>query len=154
MVLVADIEIANILQIENVLKPIISEGKKMLIISPCSTNVVNTLAANSVQGNLKVCAVPPPNFGYKQHDLMQDIALSVGAVYFSENTGDDLSRINYGNLGHAAKVIVSKDKTIIFEATQKLTKSQLMRESSSYGNLMSKVSAKLTRTLFWSALRH
>jgi chaperonin GroEL len=40
MVLVADIEISNILQIENVLKPIIQEGKKLLIISPCNNNVV------------------------------------------------------------------------------------------------------------------
>lgn len=116
MVLVADMEISNILQIENVLKPIITEGKKLLIISPCNVNVVNTLAANVMKGNLKVCVVPPPNFGYKQHELMQDIALSVGATYFSEKTGDDLSHINYGNLGHAAKVIVSKDKTVILKS--------------------------------------
>ena len=120
MVLVADIEIANILQIENVLKPILEEKKKLLIISPCNVNVVNTLAANSVQGRLKVCAVPPPNFGYKQHELMQDIAKSVGATYFSDKTGDDLSRINYGDLGHAAKVIVSKDKTIIIRSNAKV----------------------------------
>lgn len=116
MVLVADMEISNILQIEQVLKPIISEGKKLLIVSPCSTNVVNTLAANTVKGNLKVCAVPPPSFGYKQHDLMQDLALSVGATYFSEKTGDDLSIINFGDLGHAAKVIVSRDKTVIIKS--------------------------------------
>ena len=119
MVLVADIEIANILQIENVLKPVISEGKKLLIISPCNTNVVTTLAANSMKGNLKVVAVAPPNFGYKQHELMQDIALSVGATYFSEKTGDDLSHINYGDLGHAAKVIVGRDKTVLIRSEAK-----------------------------------
>lgn len=116
MVLVADIEIANILQIESVLKPIITEGKKLLIVSPCNSNVINTLAANAVKGNLKVCAVPPPAFGYKQHELMQDLALSVGATYFSEKTGDDLSIINFGDLGHASKVIVSKDKTVIIKS--------------------------------------
>lgn len=120
MVLVADMEIANILQIESVLKPIISEGKKLLIISPCNANVVNTLAANVAKGNLKVCAVPPPSFGYKQHELMQDIALSVGATYFSEKTGDDLSIINFGDLGHAAKVIISKDKTVIIKSDFRL----------------------------------
>ena len=119
MVLVADMEIANILQIENVLKPIISEGKKLLLISPCNPNVVNTLAANSMKGNLKIVAVPPPNFGYKQHELMQDIAISVGATYFSEKTGDDLSIINYSDLGHAAKVIVGKDKTVIIRSGAK-----------------------------------
>ena len=125
MVLVADIEIANILQLENVLKPIITEGKKLLIISPCNTNVVNTLAANVMKGNLKVCAVPPPNFGYKQHELMQDIALSVGATYFSEKTGDDLSHINYGDLGHAAKVIVSKDKTVILKSAARAKQEEI-----------------------------
>lgn len=117
MVLVADMELSNILQLEMVLKPIITEGKKLLIISPCSVNVVNTLAANVVKGNLKVCAVAPPSFGYKQHELMQDIALSVGATYFSEKTGDDLSHINFGDLGHAAKVIVSKDTTVIVKSS-------------------------------------
>lgn len=119
MVLVADMEIANILQIENVLKPIISEGKKLLIIAPMNGNVVNTLAANSMKGHLKVVAVPPPNFGYKQHELMHDIAVSVGATYYSEKTGDDLSHINYGDLGHASKVIVGKDKTVIIRSALK-----------------------------------
>jgi chaperonin GroEL len=116
MILVADMEIANILQLEMVLKPIISEGKKLLIISPCNTNVVNTLAANVIKGNLKVCAIAPPNFGYKQHELMQDIAISVGATYYSEKTGDDLSHINFGDLGHAAKVIVGSDSTVIIKS--------------------------------------
>jgi chaperonin GroEL len=69
---------------------------------------------------LKVCAVAPPNFGHKQHELMQDIAISVGATYFSEKTGDDLSHINYGDLGHAAKVIVGKDKTILIRSNTKV----------------------------------
>jgi chaperonin GroEL len=116
MVLVADMEISNVLQLEVILKPIITEGKKLLIIAPCNMNVVNTLAANVMKGNLKICVVPPPNFGYKQHELMHDIAISVGATYFSEKTGDDLSIINYGDLGHAKKVIVSQDKTIIIKS--------------------------------------
>jgi len=116
LVLVADIEISNVLQIENVLKPIISEGKKLLIVSPCHVNVVNTLAANVMKSNLKMCVVQPPSFGYRQHELMQDLAVSVGATYFSEKTGDDLSQIGISDLGHAARVVVGKDKTIILKS--------------------------------------
>jgi chaperonin GroEL len=119
MVLVADMEISNLLQIDKVLAPIFQEGRRLLIISPCSTNMVNSLAANTMKGKIKVCAVAPPNFGYKQHELMQDIALAVGATYFSEKTGDDLSVINYSDLGHASKVIVSKDKTVIIRSAAK-----------------------------------
>ena len=118
-VLVCDSDINNILSIENVLKPIISQGKKLLIVAPCSQNVTNTLAANVMKNSLKLCAVSPPSFGYKQHELMQDIALSVGATYFSENTGDDLSLITFEDLGKAKKIIVGKDSTIILKDTAK-----------------------------------
>lgn len=114
-ILVSDAEISNILQIENVLKPIIQGGKKLLIVAPASTNVVNTLAANVMKSKLSMCNVAPPNFGYKQHELMQDIALSVGATYFSEKTGDDLSLINFSDLGHASKVIVGRDSAVILK---------------------------------------
>ena len=109
-ILVSDAEINNILTIENILKPIINEGKKLLIVAPCSQQVINTLAANVMKNSLKLCAIIPPSFGYKQHELMQDIALSVGATYYSEKTGDDLSVISFGDLGYAKKIIVDIDK--------------------------------------------
>jgi len=114
-ILVSDAEISNILQIEGVLKPIIQQNKKLLIIAPTTTNVINTLAANVMKNNLKICNIAPPNFGYKQHELMQDIAYTVGATYFSEKTGDDLSIINAEDLGHAAKVIVGRGSTVILK---------------------------------------
>ena len=110
LVLVCDQEISNILQIENILKPVIQQNKKLLIIGACSPNVVNTLAANVVRNGLKLCNIIPPNFGYKQHELMQDIALSVGAKYFSEKTGDNLNMITMDDLGHADKLYLVKTK--------------------------------------------
>jgi len=124
-VLVSDAEINNILTIENVLKPIISDNKKLLIVAPCSGNVINTLAANVMKNNLKLCAIIPPSFGYKQHELMQDIALSVGATYFSEKTGDDLSLITFQDLGRAQKIIVGKDSSIILKDDDHVDKSAI-----------------------------
>ena len=114
-VLVSDSDIGNILSIEQVLKPIIADNKKLLIVAPCSQNVINTLAANVMKNNLKLCTIIPPNFGYKRHELMHDIALSVGATYFSESTGDDLSLMTFKDLGRAAKIIVGKDNTVILK---------------------------------------
>jgi chaperonin GroEL len=114
-ILVCDAEISSILQIENVLKPVINNGDKLLIIAPCSPNVVNTLSANVVRSGLKFCNIQPPQFGYKQHELMQDIAMSVGATYFSEKTGDDLSLIQPSDLGVADKVIVGEHSSVIFK---------------------------------------
>ena len=114
-ILVSDAEINNILVIENILKPIINEGKKLLIVAPCSQQVINTLAANVMKNSLKLCAIIPPSFGYKQHELMQDIALSVGATYFSEKTGDDLSIMTFNDLGRAKKIIIGRDSSIILK---------------------------------------
>ena len=114
-ILVSDSEINNILSIENILKPIINEGKKLLIVAPCSQQVINTLAANVMKNSLKLCAIIPPSFGYKQHELMQDIALSVGATYFSEKTGDDMSIMTFNDLGRAKKIIVGSDSSIILK---------------------------------------
>jgi len=46
---------------------------------------------------------------------MQDIAISVGATYFSEKTGDDLSIMTMADLGHAAKIISEDKSTIIIK---------------------------------------
>jgi chaperonin GroEL len=112
-ILATDLEITNILNIENVLKPIINQNKKLLIIGECSQNVINTLGMNVVKNDLKLCNIKPPQFGYKTKELMSDIAMSVGAKYFSEATGDDLSLITMDDLGHAQKVVVSSDGTVI-----------------------------------------
>jgi len=115
-VLVADAEVSNILTLETILKPIIQQQKRLLIIAPCSENVLNTLSANVVKNGLKICVVAPPSFGYRQHELMNDIALSVGATYFCEKTGDDLSIVTMDDLGHASRIVSSKDSTIIMKA--------------------------------------
>jgi chaperonin GroEL len=112
-VLVADIEIGNILTLESILRPVIQQQRKLLIIAPCSKNVLNTLAANVVKNGLKICVIDPPSFGFRQHELMSDIAMSLGATYFSEKTGDDLSIISEEDLGKAARVVASKASTII-----------------------------------------
>ena len=108
-------EITNILQIENVLKPIINENKKLLVIGNCSSNVTNTLAANVVQNSLKLCNIMPPSFGYKTNELMGDIALATVAKYFSESQGDNIGMLTMKDLGHADKIVVGKNETIIIK---------------------------------------
>lgn len=118
-VLVTDQEINSILSIEKVLTKVINDKKKLLIIAPCTQNVINTLALNVVKNGLKFCNISPPEFGYKKNELMNDIALSVGAKYFSESTGDDLSLIDFDSLGHADRIIVGRDSSAIIRSKSK-----------------------------------
>lgn len=113
-ILVCDTEIRNFMQIDQILKPIIQEKMKLLIIAPCHNDVINTMAANVTGGRINVCIISPPNFGYRQHELMEDIALNVGATFFSQKTGDDLSLLQFNHLGVASKIIINRGQTLIF----------------------------------------
>jgi len=137
-VLMTDMEITNILQIENILKPIINQNKKLFIIGNCSGNVTNTLAANVVQNNLKLCNIIPPSFGYKTNELMSDIALSIGAKYFSESQGDNIGMLTMDDLGHADKIIVGQNSTVIMnnsesskDALGRITELKVQKENNS-----------------------
>jgi len=114
-ILVSDAGIDNVLQIEKILNYIIPSGKRLLIIAPVSQQVTNTLAANVMKNGLKVCIIQPPNFGFKQHELMQDIAAAVDATYYSEKTGDDLSLMEPSDLGIVSKAVIGRGSTILLK---------------------------------------
>ena len=116
-ILISDAEINNLLSLEEAIKPILQQNKSLLIIAPCTNNVVNTLAANVMKNGRKFCNIQPPSFGYRQHELMQDIAVMVGAKYFSEKTGDDMSIISFSDLGRANKVIVNRDSAVVYDGS-------------------------------------
>jgi len=111
-VLITDQEISNLLNIERVLQHVVANNKPLLIIGELTPAALNTLNINVVQGKIKACNILPPNFGYRQKDLLEDLAIALEGTYFSEDTGDDLSLIDITHLGRCAKVIVGKDNTI------------------------------------------
>ena len=128
-IMVSDAEVSSVLQIEKILNHIIPTGKRLLIIAPVSQQVTNTLAANVMKNGLKVCVIQPPNFGYKQHELMQDIAISVGATYFSEKTGDDLSLMEPSDLGIVSKAVIGRDSSILLHSGTEQTSQVSLRVS-------------------------
>lgn len=97
-VLITDHEISNLANIESILKPIVAQGKPLLIIGELNQNVLNTLNVNALQGKIKVCNVLPPSFGYRQKELLEDLAVALGGTYFSDDTGDDLSVVQLETL--------------------------------------------------------
>jgi chaperonin GroEL len=111
-ILISDHEISNLMNLEKILAPIVSQGKSLLIIGELGANALATLNMNVAQGKIKACNILPPSFGYRQKDLLDDLAIALGGTYFSENTGDDLSLITLDTLGTAARVVVGKDNTI------------------------------------------
>ena len=119
-VLVCGSEINSPLQLENVLKQVISERHKLLLVAPCSVNFLNTMGANVMKNDVKFCNINPPQFGWKQEEVMSDLALSMGAKYFSEKTGDDLSLIRMEDLGLAKRVVVKREHSVLIRDEQRV----------------------------------
>jgi len=114
-ILVTDQTISHINDIFPILEFVFQENKSLLIVGELEENALNTLNANKIKSKLKVCTITPPQFGYKRHQLMQDIAHAVGAKYFSEQTGDNLAMVTIDDLGRAKKVISGRFNTLIRE---------------------------------------
>jgi chaperonin GroEL len=115
-ILISDHEINNIMNLERILVPIVAQGKSLLIIGELGQNALNTLNANVAGGKIKACSILPPSFGYRKKDLLEDLSVALGGVYFSEDTGDDLSLIDLDSLGRASKVIVSNNMTVFMHS--------------------------------------
>lgn len=112
-ILMCDHEISSHDQIKSVLEVIVSTKKKLLIIAPCTVGFLNFMIHNFKNNVLDCCIMQPPNFGYKLKEEMEDIAISVGARFFTQQEGDDLSLIKFDDLGFAEKVTVGRKRTII-----------------------------------------
>lgn len=112
-ILLTNIEMSQIFDIEMILKFIAQQGKNLLIVGPCSQALTQVLAANKIRKGLKVCQVEPPEFGYKQKEVMEDLSAVLGGVFFSENTGNDLTHADHTKLARASKVVVGRSKMSI-----------------------------------------
>ena len=116
-ILVSDQPIGHVNDILPILEFIYDGGRNsssLLIIGEIEENALNALNTNKIKSKLKVCSIIPPQFGYKRHQLMQDIATATGAKYFSEQTGDNLQMLSMDDLGRAEKVISGRFNTLVF----------------------------------------
>jgi chaperonin GroEL len=124
-VLVYDGEVSSLLQIEHILKPLVSSKQPFVLVADASTPLINTFAANVVKNGLQLCVVPPPSIGYRRHELMGDLAAAIGAKFFSSKTGDDLSLATIDDLGTVDKITVGRETTIAIPSepeSEKITK--------------------------------
>jgi chaperonin GroEL len=114
-VLLTDMEIDSLMKLEHVLSPVLANNHSLLIIGNMTPQAQNTLNHNVMAGKIKACQVMPANFGYRSKEMMRDMAAALGAVFYSEELGDGLHNITFEGLGRAAKVVASRDRTILYK---------------------------------------
>jgi chaperonin GroEL len=113
-VLLTDIEITNIMALEHILKPILQDQSSLLIIGNMSNQARETFNFNIANGRIKGAHVTPPNFGYRQKEMMKDLEAALGGKFYSDDQGDGMHNISFEDLGRASKVVISRDRTILY----------------------------------------
>lgn len=115
-ILITDKKISNIQEIVPLLEQILQQGRPLLIIADdVDGEALPTLVLNKIRGTFNVVAVKAPGFGDRRKAMLEDIAILTGGTVITQDLGLELKETTMAELGHAGKVVVTKDHTTIVE---------------------------------------
>ncbi|KAK9142079.1 hypothetical protein Syun_011479 [Stephania yunnanensis] len=112
--LLVDKKITNARDLINVLEDAIRGGYPIVIVAEdIEQEALATLVVNKLRGSLKIAALKAPGFGERKSQYLDDIAILTGATVIREEVGLTLDKAEKEVLGHAAKVVLTKEYTTI-----------------------------------------
>jgi len=114
-ILVTDRKISTVKEILPLLEQLAQAGKKDLVIvaEDVDGEALSTFIVNKLRGTFNVLAVKAPGYGDRKKEMLEDIAVTIGATVISEEVGLKFEKADLSMLGKARKVIATKDSTIL-----------------------------------------
>src|SRR5579871_4861529 len=115
-ILITDKKISAVNDIVPMLERLLQTSKNLVLIADdVDGEALATLAVNKLRGTINVLAVKAPGFGDRRKDNLGDIAVLTGGQVISDELGRKLDSVTPADLGHARRVIATKEETTVVE---------------------------------------
>jgi chaperonin GroEL len=116
-ILIYDKKISAAADLVPVLERVVQTGKRefVIIAEDVDGEALATLVLNKLRGMLNVLAIKAPGFGDRRKAMLRDIAVLTGGTVISEETGRKLDSVTLADMGQAAKVVSTKENTVIID---------------------------------------